>query len=77
VCKAEAATVRAQLKSSPEQLNQTAALAWQRFDDAWQAALTPEQHSRVDAISEHGGHGGHDTQHRMPDGSVMDGHSHH
>ncbi len=76
-CKAEAAIVRSQLQSSPAQLNQTAALAWRRFDGAWQAALTPEQHARVDAISEHGDHGSHGTQHQMPDGTVMDGHAHH
>jgi hypothetical protein len=60
-CKREADTVRAALTLPPAQLNTTAASAYGRFDAAWDAALTPAQHARVAAMSEHGTHhgGGH------------------
>jgi hypothetical protein len=59
VCDREAATVKASLTQPARQLNAVAAASYGRFVEAWDAALTPEQHARVDAITEHGGHDAH------------------
>jgi hypothetical protein len=58
-CRAEAAIVQQELRSSPARLNAAAEAAWRRFDAKWQAALTPEQHHRIAQMTEHGG--GHDA----------------
>jgi hypothetical protein len=59
VCEREVDVVRASLALPAPQLNAAAAAGYDRFVQAWDAALTPEQHARVDAIAEHGSHGGH------------------
>lgn len=61
ICGREAATIRASLTSPPERLNAIAGAGYDRFVEAWDAALTPEQHERVDAMTEHGA--GHGAQH--------------
>lgn len=71
-CRREADTVRASLKLPPQQLNAAAAAGYSRFERVWNASLTPAQHARVDAISEHGGHRGHGS-----DASSPEGHAHH
>lgn len=54
ICRREAAAIRADLASRPEQLNELAADAYKRFSRAWDANLTPAQRERVDAMTEHG-----------------------
>lgn len=55
-CKLEADKIRAELRAPADRLNSVAAASYGRFDTAWAAALTPAQHARVAAMSEHGGH---------------------
>lgn len=59
-CAREAAAVRSALTAPPAQLNAVAAAAYGRFDAAWNAALSPEQRTRIGAMMEHGGHDMHD-----------------
>lgn len=58
-CAAEAQAVRVALAGTPAEINRAGAEAWRRFDTAWNAALTPAQQARVDAMSEHGAAGDH------------------
>ncbi|MFA9200874.1 MAG: hypothetical protein ACEQR8_06745 [Cypionkella sp.] len=54
VCRREAAEVRSALPRPAGDLNRVAAAAWRRWQGAWKAALTPAQHARIEAMTEHG-----------------------
>lgn len=63
-CEQAANDVRMSLHSDRKsEINRAGELAWGRFDEAWDAILTPEQKARVAAMSEHGSDGHSDDGH--------------